>query len=195
MLALTPTTELDAVNIMLGTIGESPINSLSADLSTADVAMARQVLREVTIQVLEEGWHFNTEIDWPLVPTADAGELLLPPNALQVDTTGVSAALDVAVRGNRLYDRTNRTYAFTSGLTVTMVVLLDFDQIPQAGRHYISIRAARVFQKRVVGSDTIDRFTQEDEVRARAALRKMDSNTADYNFLSGSWSVARVLQR
>jgi hypothetical protein len=194
MLTLTPTTELDAVNIMLGTIGESPVNSLSTDLTMADVAIARQVLREVTIHVLEEGWHFNTEIDWPLTPTVD-GYLLLPSNCLQADTTKASAGRDVTVRGDKLYDRDNRTLVFTTGLSVDMIVLLDFDQIPQAGRHYIALRAARVYQKRMIGSDTLDGFTKEDEARARASLRRMDANTADHNFLAGSWSVARILQR
>lgn len=195
MLALTPTTELDAVNIMLGTIGESPVNSLATDLTMADVAIARQVLRETTINVLERGWHFNTEIDWPLNPTVPDGYLLLPATCLQADTSRCNASVDVTVRGDKLYDRTNRTFVFTTPLKVDMVVLLDFDQIPQAGRHYIAIRAARVFQKRMVGSETLDGFTSQDEARALAALRRMDTNNADRNFLSGSWAVARILQR
>lgn len=195
MQTLSPTTELDAVNIMLSTIGESPVSSLAADQSMVDVSLARQVLREVCTQVLEEGWHFNTEINWTLPPTADTGEIFIPANAIQVDTTGASAGTDVTVRGNRLYDRVGHTFAFTAPITVQMVILLDFTDLPQAARHYISIRAARVFQQRMVGSETLGGFTEKDEARARAAVRKLDANNADYNILTGSWSVARVLQR
>jgi hypothetical protein len=194
MQTLSPLTELDAVNIMLSTIGESPVSSLAADASTVDVSLARQILREVTIQVQETGWHFNTEIGWVMAPTAE-GEILIPANCVQIDSSGTSAALDVAMRGNRLYDRVNHTFVFTTSVTVDMIILLDFSEIPQAARHYTTIRAARVFQQRIVGSDALSSYTEKDELRARAALKKLDSNTADYNILSGSWSVARVLTR
>ena len=194
MQTLSPLTELDAVNIMLSTIGESPISSLSADQSTVDVSLARQILRETTIQVEETGWHFNTEINWVMTRTT-IGEILIPANCVQVDSSGPDVSLDVAMRGSRLYNRTTHTYVFTKDVTVDMTLLLDFEEIPQAARHYITVRAARVFQQRMVGSDTLAAFTERDEARARAALKKLDSNTADYNILSGSWSVARSLTR
>ena len=180
---------------MLSTIGESPVSSLSASESTVDVSLSRQILREVTIQVQETGWHFNSEVNWPMTPTADTGEIQIPANCVQMDSSGADAMLDVAVRGTRLYNRTARTFTFTKAITVDMILLLDFTDIPQAARHYTTIRAARVFQQRMVGSDTLGAFTEKDELRARAALKKLDANTADYNILTGSWSVARILTR
>lgn len=188
------TTELDSVNIMLSDIGESPISSLTAEQNSVDVVVALQILREITIQVQKTGWHFNTEVQWELSPSA-SGEIFVPSNCVQMDTSGNSASFDLTVRGGRVYDRLNHTYLFTGSITVDMVVLLPFDQIPEAARHYITIRAARVFQQRVLGSVILGSFTQRDEAVARAGLHKMDANTADYNILSGSWSVARVLQR
>lgn len=195
MQTLSPLTELDAVNIMLSTIGESPISSLSADQSTVDVSLSRQILREVTTQVLESGWQFNTEINWVMQPTSDTGEIFIPANCIQIDTSGPDINVDVAQRGNRLYDRINHTFSFTKSLTVDMIILLDFSDLPQAARHYITIRASRVFQQRMVGSDSLGAVTEKDEMRARAALKKLDANNADYNILSGSWSVARTLAR
>lgn len=194
MQTLSALTELDAVNIMLSTIGESPVSSLSADQSTVDVSLARQILREVTVQVEENGWHFNTETNWVL-PVNTAGEILLPANCVQVDSMGPDAQLDVVARSNRLYDRTNHSFTFTKSVTVEMILLLDFEEIPQAARHYITTRAARVFQQRMVGSDTLAGFSERDEARARAALKKQDSNCADYNILTGSWSVLRSITR
>lgn len=195
MQTLSPTTELDAINIMLGTIGESPVSSLAGESSMVDVSMARQILREISTQVQEEGWHFNSEIAWSLTPDAVTGEITLPSNCIQIDTSGGSTTVDVAARGRRLYDRVNHTFVFSGSLTCDMVVLLSFDECPQSARHYIAIRAARVFQQRMVGSEALGGFTEKDEIRARASLRKFDGNTADYNILSGSWSVARILQR
>jgi hypothetical protein len=191
---LTATTELNAVNTMLSVIGESPINDLTADQSMVDVATARAILREVFIQVQEEGWDFNTEVAWALTPTV-ANEIYLPANCLQVDVTTETSGVSVVARGNRLYDKIGHSFSFTSKVIVDMVVLLDFDQVPEACRHYTTIRAARVFQQRSLGSETLAGFTEKDEARARAALKKLDANTADYNILSGSWSVARILNR
>lgn len=195
MKTLVPTTELDAVNIMLGTIGESPVNSLAGEQSMVDVAVAQQVLREVTVEFQGEGWHFNTEKDWPLQPTADTKEILLPSNCSKVDSSGPSAARDVVMRGNRLYDRDNRTYQFDTPITSELVLLLSYAEMPPAGRYYVAVRAARVFQQRMVGSDTLASFSESDELRARSAFRKGDTNNADYNFLSGSQAVSRVLRR
>lgn len=194
MQALAATTELDSVNIMLSTIGESPISSLAADQSMVDVAIARQILREVTTQIQEEGWNFNTEIDWVLTPDTN-GYINLPANCIQLDIAEAFSPLKVTARGGRVYDRRNHTFIFSGPLTVEMIVLLPFDDMPEASRHYITIRAARVFQQRMVGSETLGAFTTEDEARARASLKKLDGDNARYNILTGSWSVSRTLAR
>ena len=195
MQTLSSLTELDSVNIMLSTIGESPINSLAQDQSTVDVALARQVLREITISVQQTGWHFNTEVNWVMQPALPLGEILIPANCVQIDTSGPDLTRDVAMRGPRLYDRVAHSYSFAKSITVDMIILLDFLELPQAARNYITIRAARVFQQRMVGSDTLGAFTAKDEAMARASLKKLDANTGDYNILSDSWSVARSLTR
>jgi hypothetical protein len=101
----------------------------------------------------------------------------------------------VAMRGRKLYDRVNHTFVFTKSIKAELVLMLEFDELPQAARHYITIRAARVFQQRVVGSDTLGSFTERDEVRARTALKRFEAKTADYNILTSNYSVMRVLDR
>lgn len=194
-MALTLTSELDAVNIMLGTIGESPISSLDASTGVADAVIARQVLSEVAVQVQEEGWHFNVEENFVLTPSTDTGNIFLPANCLEADSTGDDKLLDLAMRGRRLYDRTNHTFVFTKSIKANLVLMLEFDDLPQAARHYITVRAARVFQQRVVGSELLGAFTERDEVMARAALKRFEAKTADYNILTSNYSVMRVLDR
>ena len=190
---LQKTTELDAVNIMLGTIGESPINSIEAASGVSDAVIARQILNEVSIQVQEEGWHFNVETNFELTPAYPSKEIFVPDNCIEVDAE--DTRVDVAIRGNRLYDRINHTYEFESAIKCNIVLLLPFEDLPQAARHYVTIRAARVFQQRVVGSQVLGTFTEKDEMRARMALRRYESKTADYNILTGNYSVMRTLDR
>ena len=49
----TAMTELEAVNVLLTTIGEAPVYSLSGK-QTTDVAIAQQVLNEVNREVQDQ---------------------------------------------------------------------------------------------------------------------------------------------
>jgi hypothetical protein len=192
--AITPTTELEAVNILLEVIGESPINELT-NSAVVDAVNAKAVLSEVSRAVQKTGWHFNTEENYVLVPSVFEKEINVPANCVQVTTTGEDRFTDVALRGTRLYDRTNHTYKFNKSLKVNMVILLPFEELPEAARYYITIRAARIFQAREVGSETLERFTQVDELTALADLKRAEGVTGKHNMLTDSWTVSRILRR
>lgn len=190
---LSPTTELEALNTMLSTIGESPVNTVD-DSGMVDAVIARQILRATSREVQSRGWHFNTEKAYPLQPD-DQGQLNLPATILRADTVETDSDIDVVVRGTRLYDRRNHTYVFNKGVKVDAVILLPFDELPEAARWYITVRAARIYQERVVGSDTLSSFNQQDELRALVVLQETEADNADYNILSDNYAVARVLDR
>ena len=95
------TTELDAVNSMLATIGEAPVSTLESSMH-ADAAMARQTLAQVSKEVQAEGWYFNVETEYPLHP--DSGqEIKLPENVAGVDVEPQhrTREIDVVQRGQR----------------------------------------------------------------------------------------------
>lgn len=190
---ISPTTELDAINTMLSTIGESPVSTVD-DSGVVDAVMARQILRSVDREVQSRGWHWNTDKDYPLTPNS-AGEVELPNGVLRCDTVGGDQSIDVVVRGKRLYDRRNHTYQLNRAVTVDIVTQLTFDELPEPARHYITIRASRIFQERTLGSTELSKFSATDEVRALVVLKEMDADTADYNILTDNYSVARVLDR
>lgn len=190
---LTPTTELDAINTMLSVIGEAPVNTVE-DNGIVDAVLALQILRSTSREVQARGWHFNTEKNYPLTPDTD-GFLVLPNTVLRADTIDSSSDIDVVVRGNRLYNRRDHTFQFEKAVYVDMVILLEFDELPEPARHFITIRSARIFQERVVGSESLSAFTKQDEARAFVLLNEMEADTADYNILTDNYSVARVLHR
>ncbi len=194
MEVITPTTELEAINEMLRSIGESPVNSVE-NSGVVDAVTARQTLRSVSRRVQQKGWKWNTDEGEVLSPSIPDGFLYLPVNCLRVDTSGPSAGIDVVQRGNRLYDRMDRTYVFKDPVTVTMVVGLKWDELPEPARQYIFLAAARQFQENTVGSETLSTFNRRDEAMAWAALVEAEAENADYNILSDSWGVARVLKR
>lgn len=181
MATIKLTTELEAVNTMLSAIGAVPVTSLASPTS-ADVDIAQDILNETIRVFCAMGWSFNTEYEVEF--TADgSGHIDVGDDILQCDID-VDPGEDVVLRGERLYDRMNNTVVFTVGKVVkcTVIRLLDFTDLPQAGRHYVAISASRAFQERMQGSEKHWRFSEADEIRALALMKSHDSAVGDYNF-------------
>ena len=164
----TPTTELEAVNTMLSGIGEAPVNSLSE--VTADVSLARHILNETSREVQLEGFQWNVEDNYPLIPDIH-GLIKLHPSIVRVHFREPSDR-ELTIRGNQVYDRINHTFTFPQGTAIfcTVTLLLPFEQLPEAARRYTTLKALRIFQERVVGSQVLSQYQQADEARARVQL-------------------------
>ena len=183
----TLTSKLEAVNSMLGHIGESPVNSISdTNALPISAATAISVLDEVSRSVQAEGWHFNTEIKVTLSPAGD-GTITLSDDILEVDT--IDTSIDIAQRGLSLFDRSNNTSVFSKALEVNLTRLLDFTSLPEAARRYITLRASRVFQGRMVGSRELEALIARDEYNARADLMDTEGNNSDRTIFD-SYAVA-----
>ena len=189
---LAPTTELDAVNAMLLSIGESPINTLDGALP-ADALIATQILGRVSREIQSQGWHFNSETAVPLTPDVN-GFVTLPSNVARVDINqGYHPSLDCIQRGLKLYNRSDHTYVFSlDTVYVDIVYLLAFTDLPETARKFIIIRAGRKFQDQVVGSGTLHDFTQEDEMWAKIDMENAEAESADYNILH---AIPHVMRR
>jgi hypothetical protein len=172
-------TELDAVNIMLMTIGEQKVNTLEVS-GVVEVDIARSILHETTRDVQAAGWHFNTEHGVRYIPDTQ-GNIQLPRNCLQAfDPT---KRLDVMQRGTRLYNRKTHDYVFKGPVTISMVILLPFDELNHPARRYIAIKAARRFQEREFGSQVTEEFVGREEMDAKAELQAADAAAANYNII------------
>ena len=192
MTTIALTSELGAVNTLLAAISESPINTLEVS-GVADVASARATLDEVSREVQLVGWHFNTEDAYPL-PRDTSNRVTLPANTLKCSVQG-SSGLEITQRGLKLYDKTNHKNTFTDDLKGTLVFLLPWEELPQVARHYIMVRAARIFQARTLGSDTQFKFSQREEDSAEKSLKETEGETGNYNMFTGSNSVTSIMER
>jgi hypothetical protein len=186
-------TELEAVNMCLAAIGESPVNTLG-NTGLADVASARSKLLEFSRTIQSTGWAFNTEEQFPLVRATD-GTITAPANALKVSIDRTVSSAQVSLRGQRLYDKAAHSYTFTQDLRATGVFFLDWDELPQAARQYVAICASRSFQGNNLSSDTLDKLTEDDELKALIALKDAEGDDGDYNMFYDSFSVANVWMR
>ena len=182
------TTELEAVNTLLAAINEAPAATLE-DFGIPYLAAARDCLTEVNRSVQNVGWHFNSEDDYPLVRD-QTNRVVLPSNTLKV----VAEERNIVQRGSLLYDKENHTYSFADATPkAALVFLLPWDELPQAARQYITVRASRVFQTRELGSESQFRFSEYDEQVALKVLQEAEAETGQYNFFNDSQSVASII--
>ena len=182
----------DAVNTLLGCAGELPIIDIEDDSSILAV-QALNTLKETHVRVLARGWSFNTEYDVELTPDTD-GHITLPEDVIEADTKDYHNDLDPVIRGRRVFSRKNNSYIFSSPITVKLIRLLDFDDIPQYARSYITIRAARVFVARHVGDNKTYEYSAQDEADALVVMKRAEIKMKDNNIL-GHPEVYRSLKR
>ena len=174
-------TELDAVNQILSSVGQAPVTTL--DLQNPEVAIVLTTLREVNKQVQSEGWMFNTERKFPLKPDTTTKKIVYPTNALQIDTNKEEHRddFDVVRRGKYLYDRYNHTDEFEDEIKADITWLYNFDEVPVAIQNYIAARAARMVSIKTVGESQLTGLLQEQEIMTRAAAVEYDCNQGDYS--------------
>ena len=187
--------ELDAVNMMLMTIGEYKVNDLINLAGRSDAAIAKDILNNTSRAVQAKGWTFNMDFDVVKKPNQNS-QIPLGNSVLRIDTTNKvrSGDSDIVERANKLYDREKNTHTFTENVTVNEVILLNFDELPEAARRFIAVRSARIFHDRVVGSGELHRFFQEDEAQAWSELLEYEGNVGDYTIFD-SYDVYRVVER
>jgi hypothetical protein len=181
-------TELEAVNVLLTTIGEAPVNTLSGNQVT-DVTIAKQVLNEVSREVQSQGWHFNTEPKVKLSRNLD-NEIAVPADTARID----SNEYNVVIREGKLFDLDERKFTFDSNIEADIVYYRDFEVLPDVAKKYITTRAARIYSDRMINSETMHRMLAKDEQSALIDLKEFEGDTGDYNMMD-SYSVARVLNR
>lgn len=181
-------TELEAVNVLLTTIGEAPVNTLSGNQVT-DVTIATQVLNEVSREVQSQGWHFNTEPKVKLSRNLD-NEIAVPADTARID----SNEYNVVIREGKLFDLDERKFTFDSNIEADIVFYRDFEVLPDTAKKYITTRAARIYSDRMINSETMHRMLAKDEQSALIDLKEFEGDTGDYNMMD-SYSVARVLNR
>ena len=175
-MATTKASRLAAVNTIISNIGQSPVTGL--ETGNPLVEMAEQILDEITRSVLAEGWEHNTERGYPFIPDP-TGQVVIPDNVLAIDDCAGSGTQTV-IRGGKLYDRVSHSYLFSGKQELDVTWLFDFEELPEAFKNYITIRAANVFAGRSVGSQEAVTFGQREETVARATLLEYDTQQGDY---------------
>ena len=182
-------TELDAVNSILMSVGETPVNTLT--VQSPEVAIAQKTLRQVCREIQAEGWSYNTENQYPIDLDTN-NQCIIPNNVLQLDLNIFEHGkdYDVVRRSDngvmKVYDKKNHTFTFEncSKLYFDIIWMLDFEDLPQTFKDYITTRASRIASNRMVNSQPSAKLLEADEAAARAAAVQYEMQQSDHNIFS-----------
>tara|TARA_R100000458_G_scaffold53133_1_gene55139 strand:- start:403 stop:1041 length:639 start_codon:yes stop_codon:yes gene_type:complete len=182
-------TELDAVNSILMSVGESPVNTLT--VQSPEVAIAQSTLRQVCREILAEGWSFNLETDYP-IDTDSNDQVQVPNNVLKIDLNIYQHGKDyniVQKKDNnvlKIYDKTSHSFNFPNAekLYFDIVWMVAFEDCPQPIKDYITARASRISATRMVANPEAVKLLEADEAYARALAIEYDTSQGDHNIFN-----------
>ena len=196
------TTELDAINHILRTVG------LGLRLATSTINLhpqaiaAQATLAEVSKDVQAKGYWFNTII-LTLSPTETTGEIRLPSDTLSADPTNPSSRL--VQRGLRFYDPKANTYDIGLSIQTSIVGLLPMDELPHTAASLIKHKAAlQHYENRsndgskarsLTNRLTEARFDFDKEVLEQADTNAYESPTASRITSRGSLTNQSAIHR
>lgn len=184
-MAQARTTFLEAVNRVLQMMGEAPINSFDGQFGLAE--QAKDALLDVSRKLQAEGWSFNTDRERLLQRNAETNEINVGTNVSRVVVDMYRyPGLDVVQRGARLYDRQKGSYQFDVDLYADVTYLLEWDELPEYARQYITTKAGRQLQEAIIGSADLTRLNLAAEQEAKALFMDTEIAVSDHSMLRGN---------
>ena len=187
--SITPgrTTLLDATNVLLRNIGEMPVDSLE-NQQIQDARIAEQTLLEFHKEGQIRGWSWNREDQYPFERDANSGEIDVPAATMSWLVDPYQENGRYVLRGTRVYDKKNRTFKIDPNdapIEADVIWLLSWDECPEAYNRWTTIRSARVFSTRMLGSDSVTNYTSIDEQAAMTELMRVELEQSQPNSLTG----------
>jgi hypothetical protein len=175
---------LTSINTLLQTINELPIENTDDLINSTTAQLAEMTIMEVKKEVLSQGWNFNTDVNYPFPPDVN-GYIAIPPNVLDIASTNDN----IIMREWKLYDRTKYSFVFEEAVPCTVVWNMSFNNLTHPIRHYITIKAARVFQARTIGDQLAYTYTSKEEEDAYLSARFSESRTGKFNMFTSNYGA------
>lgn len=176
------TTELDALNKVLGAVGQAPISTVTQ--TNPDAAIAWATLQDVNREVQAEGWNFNRERQYPLT-SSSTGILSVPSESLFIELSDVpeNRGITVTVRQGKLYNLIDHTFTWeaSTAYKVDIVWQLEFDDLPIPAREYIITRASVQASYKLVGDQALYQMLQQKEAFSRSALMTYECEQGNHS--------------
>lgn len=216
---IIPTTELDAVNILLAAVDEAPVSAVDA-ATDQDVVVAVDTLRATLAEVLTRGWRFNTDFEYRIVKNVADDKFDVPSDLLKFNITqrydqigyvgekeddGTFStdpdAIDLVQRDDsgtlRFYDRIRNKFDYGDStdrpqIFIDAVWSSDFNALPETARKYVVAYATRKFVENKLGEAGVSKDLRDDEGKAFIMLMQ-DQGDDQRHSLMDNYHAARFL--
>ena len=192
-------TELSAVNAILGAIGQAPVTNLGnvVDATGAqipgvsaydnpEIAFIYNLLRDATVDVQSEGWHFNTEKHVPFTPDGNK-QIIIGDDIIRIDVTDPWAkkTTNVVRRNGKLYNKmTHKDNDWEGEILLDVVRLYPFEDLPIPFRRFITYRASRLAATQLVANPQLVQLLGAQEQQARASLMEYECNQGNHSMFN-----------
>lgn len=181
-----PVSLLDAVNMLLEAVKLASVHSLLPEHMDEAAGEAVRTLGWASREVQLKGWHFNTLPDVTLQPNV-SGEIVIPPTFTLILPNGYTpASVSFTKRGNRMFDLRNNSYTWDRSLRVKVVETLEFADLPEPFRWFVTARAGRRFCLPRSPESPTFRFTEEIVKLAEMDAQDYDSREGGANLKATS---------
>lgn len=183
--------KINMINACLLGIGETPfIEGTLVDTLPigTDGETAKRLVETTMVEVQARSWYFNLDYNFKLVPDS-SGFISMPPNTLRVDFGNTEFKHQYTIKNGKIYDYLNQTFVIGKTIVADVTWLVDYGELPPEAYEYISLRASRKFQQKVVGSVETDSFTVRDESDALVNLQRRQLQSQDYSILNSRVST------
>ena len=179
-------TELDAVNQILSSVGQAPVTTL--DMQNPEVYTALQSLRDVSREVQSEGWVFNSENCVKFVRNTD-NTITVPNDVLQI-TVNKDKHRDnynIIKKDGKLYDKYHHKFddreefKFDKDIYCDVIYFYRFNNLPFAFQAHITAKAARKVATRLVGDPALVQVLAIDEEQTKNAMLEYETRQGDYS--------------
>ena len=147
--------------------------------------MARDTLLSMSASVQQQGYWFNKEIAYPLVPNTD--------DYIPIGNSIISLYHPtLIVKDHKLYNTETRSYVFEGVQKVDILFLVAFDDLPQVAADAIVREAVVEYYNNMLGDTQELRIFQTNAERAMIALQKEQAKQRKTNLIRGNRIVSRT---
>jgi hypothetical protein len=189
-----PSTLLDAINTLLEAARVAGIDSLAQVDLNEDAGQAKRDIDTLSRQTQMSGWEFNNRRMVTLDPEVD-GSILLPLNVVKCKTNRLWTGNQLVVRGRKLFDKVAGTYTIGTSVLVDYTEILEFADLPESMRAYITGLAARRFALPRLPSATNFKYTEELVTSFLAMAQQEDADAEDLPMNQTNPHFARMGRR
>lgn len=175
---ITPMTRLEAVNEIISSIGEAPVNTLE-NVTSVDVINANRILDVVSRDIQVMGWTFNRVPQMSFQPDTYTKQIAWNDDILLLSTDDGNIYRN---RGGVFFNVTEQTDIFDSPVVADVYLFTPFEEMPEVFRNFVTAKASKLFASRYLGDEGIIAHLAEQEAVSWANIMEYEHSIERNNY-------------